>query len=802
MCSEVIGIHWFSERDFRGEQVVERTVTDTANKQRDYITFTEEVLKVCLAFKKKVDEGWGKLYFRGEGADHGWYGVQDEAWVNSLFSCVYDLMVSGKNRLEISHSDDGDAEDGILLQEDLSIRLNQMSGEEERFSADAEKNIRMILERLQGGFADDEIVDRLKRDSDNFFSTRQKALTRESVFHLKSTEIEEYLSEYYRLLLDLILFYDAFDQEQDRDDFIRELLRLDTVYDKEHDIYQMDFWSPFVLNKLQKVNEGIADFYKQITIGNAAESEWLQKIYKHIVLIKAQHDFRWYMPGDNQELLHAAIAPYVDKLSSNLNFQVVARSLKKYNSYEGVGELRLGEKIIYEYELIKEKVSSKFRVAIMGDIHAVPVKELYDYVDRKINKPSGDFSLEFNIYTKNDPNEFKDSYIIYQGQPGTVLLSKTELGHVIDTNNVVFILDCVELYKSPVLQKETHEFVKHRFAFNRYCDCSTGTENADICNQNMLEELYEIMTCEQIFKQFGKVSKQANDFLLEFCEGVQKAEGEESTIYVYVSDMQAFDKIYHDDQYYIRTERYNQKEIGIIRYSSEKVTKLNVGAKNNKMLVFNIWQFIKNVAINERNMILPSTDGSQYAYMDLDKINIGIDYKDWPNRLEVHYYCVEKKYEKVAQRFIREILLPVLNNRDKDMFQQYIRKAMYSFFFSAAKSVNDMLFAHLFLNKENLLGKVVRAEKNDADKVEENINREYKFSSKRFYDMIMKNYDMSSNMYVGQIRTSQIIQKNEQRENRIKKDEIYQNVITACRNLSYEDTYLVKNCELELKGRY
>ncbi len=799
----MIDIRWFPGEIFRGETVAEKAVHDTRNKQRDYIVFMEQILDVCLDFKKKIDSGYSKIFFREKGADHDWYGIQEEDWVNSLFSCVYDAIASKTKKLEISQSDDGDAEEYISLLKDikdLEIETEQISKSEG--SSSAEKKINEVLERLQGGFGDGEATDRLRKDCEKFFSVRRQLLTRKSVFHLKRAEIEEYLNEYYRLLLDLVLFYDVFDQEQDRNIVISELLRLDTVHDKKNNIYQMDFWSPIVLNKLQKVNGGIADFFKQIVRGNAAGSEWLQKIYKHIVRIKAQHDFRWYMPGAYQELLHAAIAPYVDNLPSKLNFQVIARSLKQYNSYEGIGELRLGEKIIYEYELIKDKINSRFTVAIMGDLHVEPIKELYNYVKKKIKKLGEDSSLEFNIFTKNNWKGFINPHITYQGCPEKVLLNKNELEQVIVTNNVLFILDCVELYKSPVPQKETHEFVKNRFVFNRYCDCNAGTERTDICNQNMLEGLYEIIACEQIFKQFGRISKQANDPLLEFCEKKQNEVGEKSTIYVYVSDMQAFDKIYHDDQYYIRTERYNQKEIGIIRYSSEKVTKLRVGTQKNKILVFNIWQFIKNVAMDERNMFLPNTNKSEYTYMDLDRIYIGIDYRDWRNLLEVHYFCEEEGFEKVALRFIKEILLPVLNNRNGDMFYQYIRKAMYSFFFSAAKSVNDMLFAHLFLNKERLLGKVVRAEKNDAKRVQDNRNINYKFSSKRFYDMIMKNYDMSSNMYVGQIRTSQIIQKNEQRENRINKDEIYQNVITACKNLSYEDTYLVKNCELELNRRY
>ncbi len=793
----MIPIQRFSEKDRRGERVPNKAVIYTTNKQRDYITFMEQILDVCLDFKNQAGSGYSKILFRAQGASNNWYVTPDKDWVNSLFSCVYESIVSGTKKLEIS---DGNVSKVILLKEELKIETNRVSDLEGVFFT--EKRIVEVLDRLLNSFVDVEVINQIKDDSEEFFNVRKRLLTRESVFLLKSEEIDEYLSKYYGLLMDLVLFYDVFDKKQDRDIIIGELLRLDTVYDEKNDVYQLDFWSPMVLNKLQKINRGIADFYKQITRGDASESTWLQRLYKHIVVIKAQHDLRWYMCGEKKELLHAAIAAYLDNQPTNLNFQITARSLEKYNSFEGIKELRLGEKIIYEYEMIREKVESNFKVAIMGDLNVRPIEELYEYVYKKIKKTSEDFLLEFNIYTKKNMDGINNPHIHFRDIPGKALGNKSELGQVIDANNVVFILDCVELYKSPEPQTESHEFVKYRFIFNQYFENSTGSEQTDICDQNMLEELYEMLTCEQIFDQFGRISKEANGSLLEFCEEKQKAVGEKSTIYVYVSDMQAFDNIYHDDQYYIRTERYNQKEIGIIRYSSETVRGLDLGAKKNRMLVFNIWQFIKNVAINERNLFISFINKSDDAYMDLDQIYIGIDYKDWPNILEVHYWCSETRFEVVAQKFINEVLLRVLNNRDGDMFNQYIRKAMYSFFFSSAKSVNDMLFAHLFMNKQKLLGKVVLAEENDDNKVKENINTRFKFSSKRFYDMIMKNYDMRSNMYAGQIKTSLIIQKKEQKESRIKKDKIYQNVIDACRNLSYEDSYLMKNCEMELYGRY
>lgn len=777
--------------------MAEKAINENADKQRDYITFLKQLIKVCIIFKEKINLGYKKIFFREKGGEDHWYEAQKEGWSNCLSCCVYDSIVSGTRALEISQSDDTVSAEAIYLDAELNITPDKMANIEDENSA--EKKMNRILEELQDEFASSRITDRLKKDGNLFFSFRKELLKKKSVFHIKKSEIKTYLEKYYKLLVDCTIFYNDFRQNNVRNDLIGVLLHLDSVFDEERKAYRLNFWSPIAMNKLQKVNEGIEIFFRQITENKAVESRWMQEVYKQTLLTKAQHNFRWYISGPNQELLHAAIAPYVDNKSNDLKFQITARSMKKYNSYEGIGELRLGEKILYEYELIrKERSLPKFSVAIMGDIHARPVEELYHYVNKKIGEFSGKTLIEFNVYTKNRLDQLANDHIIYRGYPSEALLKKEELSGVIDTNNLVFILDCIELYKSPMAEKENLDFIMQKYAFSAYDEYNTRImENTDICDYNMLEELYEIMTCEQCFNQFGMLSKEAYGSLLEFCEEKQKERGRESVIYVYVSDMKAFHNIYNDDQYYIRTERYNQKEIGIIRYSSEKVTKLKISNKD-KMLVFNMWQFIKNVAINEKNMFASQVNKSEDAYMDMDKIHIGIDYTNWPDLLVVHYYCEEKRYDQVAVNFIKDVLLPVFNNRSRNMFHTYIRKAMYSFFYSSAKTVNDMLFIHLFKDKENLLGKAVLAKENNEEKVKRNRNKEFKYSSKRFYDMIMKNYDISSNIYVGQMRTSHIIQKNERTDAKIDKNEIYKNVITACKNLSYENAYLAKNCEREL----
>lgn len=780
--------------------MAEKAVNEKASKQRDYITFLEQVLDVCIVFGEKLKRGYERIFFREKDADHDWYETQGEGWGTLLSRCVYNSIASGTKLLEIARSKDDEECETISIADNLSVVQDGIvCDENEDYPV---RRISDALKTLQDEYVSERVVSRLEKDCFGFFSSRRRIFAKKSVFSLVKSEIEDYLETYYNLLKSCMICYGELEQSGERDVFIDTLLHLDSEFDEESGNCQLSFWNPIILNKLQKVNYGVELFFKQITEEKAAESKMMQKIYRRILLTKVQHSFRWYIAGKDYELLHAAIAPYVDVTPNKLIFQVVASNLKEYNSYEGIGELRLGEKIVYEYGQMQQTDLQSFCVAIIGDLHSDPLEELYNYVVQKINERYSKHPvLLFNIYTKNQVKRDvpQDVQIFYHGSSHDMLSSRNKLGEVIDSNNIVFLLDCVELYKSPtIIEKEDLEFIKQKYGFSTYDEYNTGFfKDADICDNNALEELYEIITAKQCFGQFGRIAKPANVPLLEFCEKKQKERGKGSSIYIYVSDLQAFDDIYNDDQYYIREERYNQKAIGIIRYSSEKISHLKVNGRD-KMLVFNMWQFIKNVVIDEKNVFGPGRGEDERNYMALDRIYIGIDYSNWPDLLEVHYYCGDERYKQTAERFIDDVLLPVLNNRSQDMFNTYVRKAMYSFFYSAAKSVNDMLFIHLFQDKEKLLGKVIAAENNDWEKVKNNINKEFKYSSKRFYDMIMKNYDISSQCYVGQLRTSHIIQKNEKADRKIDKNEIYSNVIKACKNLSYEYSFLAENCKREL----
>ncbi len=783
------------------------THKDSQIKQRDFMNFLEESLVVCTVLKEEYDLKHRPVMFREFGADGEWADTRDENWGRRLFYDMYRCIQTGTKKLEITSLETREPERVISIDSRFQIDMSEQKMQDwKEFKNKFDRQLCNLTNR----FVNEDAVEHLKRCSDNFFISRERVWEQECVFGLENEEIAEYLNSYYELLGSFVTYYTELEAGE-RNPLIQELLCADAVFDERAGIYNISFWSPIVLAKLQKVIKGVEKYYQLITDEQEAVSKGMQVLCQHTLLVKAQNIFRWYMPGGKRVLFHAAIASYVENKNYNLKFQINARNIKTYNSYEGIGEPRLGEKIIYEYNLSKKNSTSDFMVAIMGDLSSQPLEELYRYVTEKIYRDSSVRpAIAFHIYTKNElelgTDAVIDNRIKYCGKPSEVLLEKDRLGNLIDTHNIVFILDCIELYKSTTaIMRENIGFMRQRYTFGNYGEyyLSNLKEN-DICDSNALEELYEVLTGECCYGRLGKIEKYANEQLLDFCEKrINAARGtEEKAVYVYVSDLKAFENIYNDDQYYIRTERYNQKEIGIIRYSTENIEVLPMGRNEEKILVFTTWQFVKYAAFDKRGNLAGILGADEEDYLDYDSIFIGMDYTDWPRQIQLHYYISDdgENYNRclLAIRLIDDVLIPVLNSKKDDMFNTYIRKAIQSFFYSVAKNVNDMLFIHLFQDKSELLGRVTRAKENDAEAVRKNINRKFKYSSKRFYDMVMKNYDMWSDSYIGQYKTSQIIMNNELHNHLISKRDIYRNIINACHNLSYENSCLERNCEKEL----
>lgn len=659
-------------------------------------------------------------------------------------------------------------------------------------------------DRLDGCFLDEKLLKELQKLVYEFCEERDMLEKNASPF-LSIEQIERYLSKYYALLFKLMFEDDVINNVEQVKDLLCVLLRLD------EDGSKISLFSPLALNAIRKMYIGVNEYWKeeeQSIGGNLCIS--LMK--RNVVVKKAQHTFRWLMGGEGSELLHAAVSPYVPQSEASEpshKLYIPFKNVRDCNSYEGIGELRLADKIRYEY-LIDDNGPKCLNVAILGDINPQPMEDLEKNLKYDLQrKGKSDYKIVYNVYTKN-PFQTQSANIKLCGELEGVLSNGTNVEKLIQENDVIFLLDCIELYTPIKVQEQKEvEISKQKFGMGKPFD-SLYVDKVDWCNSNLLEELYEHMTVFSKTGYFGSFRKKANDSLLMFCEGkVKEKKGSRCTLYAYVSDIAAFNSLYCNDKYYVRTERYHQKEIGIIRFCSvpEKAM-LPLSNENKRIIYFNAWQIVKHICLDEAQKVIDTLDKESIVKdYDLRYMWIGMDYTGWPKSLVLH--CSMEKinqdnsYMAVCEQFLKKftdrVAVPLLNCRDIEgnAIHQYLWRALYSMLYSDAQCVQDMLLLHLLVRKSKDVGSALFDAAVSQKSLDFKRHAEYKYSIKRFYEMIIKQYDTSADRTLGQSLTSYAIERMEAENMGLgvtSEKEMFQNVIGACEQLDYKN-HLYDNCK-------
>lgn len=671
-----------------------------------------------------------------------------------------------------------------------------------------------LLKRVDESFLESEKADLLRDKLLWFLDNRQKLEQSNTPFPSYGM-MDNYLQSYYRLLAFAIL------NEQELrvlgSDVLHRLLLLDC------DEQAVSLLSPIAMNRLRRMYQGIEKFYQKLLVMKN-ENAVVELFYKSVIEQKILQSFRWFANSDDGDLEHIAAAPYTDEADGrarDLVLRLTRTNIHQYNSYEGIGELRTAEKILYEMEKcsdILENPPEQFRVAILGDVSRKPMEELDVYLCGVLRQKKSGYQpkLVFDIYTKNDvgkPSRETTAEMNYYSNLDEIFTSRERLGQLLQEHEVIFIMDCVKLYYDVEYVPEmSSEYLKQRFAFGGALDNATE-DKIDICCPNLLDKLYELMTIYDRRGELGRFSKRANDALLKFCEEqIHLTDTNYRALYVYVSDINAFNNIYCNDRYYVRTERYNQKEIGIIRYVNHQSENLSFPAcptNGQKMLCFNVWQIVKHISLDKRKAVIKAVldeigdpSGETVSDFDLHCMHIGIDYSDWPRRLALHYAMVDDstqcaRTDAVTQEtflkiFVTKVVEPIFNATRDELFQNYIWKTIYSLLYGAAKNVEEMVLIHLLKDKAAIVGRARIADENKPESVADNINRDYKYSIKRFVAMIISRFDISASGALDQMWAAHVINKCDEAVS--SEEKLFNKVKRACEGIGYVDSYLYRNC--------
>jgi len=657
-------------------------------------------------------------------------------------------------------------------------------------------------------------IDSMKKLLTTFLSAESKIISEAQTMNCYFPDVKDIkkCTDLFYKSIKFFMSHESFLEMEKKERVLCELLNIGSYYDGEK--YKTTIYAPRSLLVLPSIYKNLSLYLKR-----TEQDEMLTKCNHSIFLAKLHQANRWYTLAVEKRklcLYHVALPAY--QTEQNIDMFLEMRNIKTYDSYEGVGELRLADKILYELEYRDKNQLDigNIRISIFGEVNYNPLLELIDYLNKVINIKypymKAKYKLSFDIYTRKIDeleenkriSEYKNCVLKFYKKDEKQFSIRKKIDKLIDDSDIIFLLDNSGIYNAVTYEAfdDGGEYYKNLQMLPDQISIDEDREDFKI--DKNFDELYNIAVTYGNFGKFGKIYKEAYDTLLGAFE--QRC-SDEKVIYAYISDLDAFSQVYFNQEQYVRLEQYRDKEMGIIRFSKRKENLLK-NSSSQKMIVFNLWQFVKHIAIHERMnfeeyFIYPS----YRSKILLDQILIGIDYSLWIEEV-VFSYTLDSKidinkaiYCERLEQFINNVIIPKFDSMSEISYESYYRKIFISFLYGDAKNVEDLLFLHIYQWHKIILGKSKLRERYTDEKQDliDNKNVEFKFSTKRFYQIAMKRFDSTFNNEYDRLNAYGTLR----RESNMlfydyKKDDIkmiLSNIKKACEAITYDRTILYRQCQ-------
>ncbi len=657
-------------------------------------------------------------------------------------------------------------------------------------------------------------IDSMKKLLTTFLSAESKIISEAQTMNCYFPDVKDIkkCTDLFYKSIKFFMSHESFLEMEKKERVLCELLNIGSYYDGEK--YKTTIYAPRSLLVLPSIYKNLSLYLKR-----TEQDEMLTKCNHSIFLAKLHQANRWYTLAVEKRklcLYHVALPAYQTEQNTDMFLEM--RNIKTYDSYEGVGELRLADKILYELEYRDKNQLDigNIRISIFGEVNYNPLLELIDYLNKVINIKypymKAKYKLSFDIYTRKIDeleenkriSEYKNCVLKFYKKDEKQFSIRKKIDKLIDDSDIIFLLDNSGIYNAVTYEAfdDGGEYYKNLQMLPDQISIDEDREDFKI--DKNFDELYNIAVTYGNFGKFGKIYKEAYDTLLGAFE--QRC-SDEKVIYAYISDLDAFSQVYFNQEQYVRLEQYRDKEMGIIRFSKRKENLLK-NSSSQKMIVFNLWQFVKHIAIHERMnfeeyFIYPS----YRSKILLDQILIGIDYSLWIEEV-VFSYTLDSKidinkaiYCERLEQFINNVFIPKFDSMSEISYESYYRKIFISFLYGDAKNVEDLLFLHIYQWHKIILGKSKLRERYTDEKQDliDNKNVEFKFSTKRFYQIAMKRFDSTFNNEYDRLNAYGTLR----RESNMlfydyKKDDIkmiLSNIKKACEAITYDRTILYRQCQ-------
>lgn len=564
--------------------------------------------------------------------------------------------------------------------------------------------------------------------------------------------LTDYLDRYMELLHQSLASWEALQQSLEYKTFFQRITNLGCVYYQEPQGSRVGEITPLAppyvaaLLEMAQQFDNFANMEEQFPDADSSDCDGntcdqtltiryqVTEIYREVLFTHLYRYMRWFAISPKGTLCHIALrsCPREPFEEESLNLPIVP--LDEYSSYEGIGELRLLEKIHYELErpqriLPGEQERTVFRILITGDLNMgqfVWVSRalsgwMNDKKDRIHWVPSPDkLKIHFTLLTRTPADDTDWDRLVHQNERIAFEIMdyakffgrRREFQSLVKTFDLLFFLDCKELYNS--LDVEPYEDLRTFLQWPRpekYTDlhCRLEKANASFLPENKFFRMRELLVGAAYSGSPGFFEKEVNRSFLQLLENCLKEEGQfVRTAYVYYSDIYAAEPLRSSDYQFVRIERHAGKKFAILRLGFRDDNKLkNAAGDKDRKIVFNLWQFIKHIALHKAEALLryfqPNKCDFKYLYL-LSDVLVAIDYHEWPRQLALSYHFQDKEVSKPAEferklrAFLEHAVKPCFFTTEvhNPLYQKYFCECIASFLYSDAKYVDDMLFLDVF----------------------------------------------------------------------------------------------------------
>lgn len=591
------------------------------------------------------------------------------------------------------------------------------------------KNVEKIKEALMATFISEEVLSRML----GLFECLESCYNNYSddVLLCRREHIAKFLDTYYDILVYFLCENELLETEGFVEKILIPTLNLGIVEVKSETEYKAGMTMPVVLHAMDLVYNKLDEFL----LLSASECDEIASIlYKEIFLAKLHQIFRFYVIREKNGSLYHGALPAFRKSMDHSEMGVPVRSISTYNSFQGIRELRLADKILFEikqkFDMVRNQKEAKgefiYHITIFGDVVREAMNELLMYIQKQIALKEEfadmqDVRIKFKVYTMRAKEEEeladeknKNEKYVYNFYPySRQLLNRKDLNDILEEGDLFFFLDNCDLYRTEVAGVDDIITFKQYISFGSHRDYKTQYIPDDLVLNSKFMDLYHTLTMYAWKNEIGFLKKKAKEDLIKFIRDKVESRAGKSA-YIYISDIDAFEEMACIQENIVRIETYNQKEIGIIRFTNYPREELSVffeldGTKNGlrkQLLVFNMWQLVKHIVLNQKVNFERLFLKGQRKNM-LDQIYIALDYSNWREAVRVSYYYREpKRYrQEKIEKFIDVVIQKMFVSDKKDMYQTYLKKVFISILYGAAKSVEDLLFVHILKKKEDIVGR-------------------------------------------------------------------------------------------------